>query len=294
MARTISQIQNQILAQITADPVLGTKLTSPSQVAIYNVFSFIVATALSVEENLRDIFQTEIEADIFNAPPGTPQWIVKMVKYFQYSAVTPQYVAVDNFTISYPVVNPSYNVVAQCAVVTLPFRTVEIKIAPADTSSCFDNIPGIFPYGSTGAGPTVNALSAYLDLINFAGVQFSIVNLYPDYFMCGANIYYDGQFGPSVTANVSVAINNYLANLPFNGVISLYGGYNDPGLINVIQSVQGVLDVEFTNVAIRPNNTSVMMLLTWYQIRKLYRVIMAPYRAAPCKMLPVAEPLPKP
>ncbi len=241
MARTISQIQSQIMAQIAADPVLGTKLTSPSQVAIYQVYAYIVATALSIEEQLRDIFQTEIETDIANAPPGTPQWIVKQVLAFQYNATYPQVVQLLNFVPVYPVINTSYNVVAQCAVITDTNKNVLVKIAPADPTTVFDGAPGA-------NGPTMIALAAYLDLINFAGVQFSLVNEPPDLFKCAANIYYDGQYSATMAASVTTAITNYLATLPFNGLITLYGGSSDPGLISAIMNVPGVEDVVFTDV----------------------------------------------
>ena len=244
MARTISQIQNQILAQITADPVLGTKLTSPSQVAIYNVFSFIVATALSVEENLRDIFQTEIEATVASAPPGTPQWLVKQVLAFQYNVSNPQVIQLIDFAPQYPVVIPADQVIAQCAVITGPFKNVLIKVAPAVATNTFDQA-------------TMDALTTYLDLINFAGVQFSIINQPPDFFMCGANIYYDGQYAGVISNTVGTAITNYITTLPFNGLITLYGGSTDPGLVSAIMNVPGVQDVVFTDVELRSYDTAV-------------------------------------
>jgi hypothetical protein len=265
MARSISQIQSQIMAQITTNPVLGTQLTSPSQVAIYNVFSYIVATALSIEEQLRDIFQTEIETDIANAPPGTPQWIVGMLKYFQYNATVPQVATLDltTYTISYPVVNPAYNVIAQAAVITDPNKVVVIKVAGSNPAVCFDNTPGVASLLSPiAAGPTMEALVSYLDSINFAGVEFSIINVLPDLFLIGANIYYDGQYASVIQPSVNTAISNYLATLPFNGLITLNGSASNPGLIDAITAVPGVEDIDFTNVSIRPYNITDLSLAT--------------------------------
>jgi hypothetical protein len=137
MARTISQIQTQINLQIQTDPTLGPLLTSTSQTALWNVFSFVVATAIALFEQLQDVFKTEIEAEIASQPPGTPEWVVKEMLAFQYSETTPQVVVFTNGVPGYPVVNPDLQIVAHCAVETsssTPGRAI-VKLAQADTTS---------------------------------------------------------------------------------------------------------------------------------------------------------------
>jgi len=73
----------------------------------------------------------------------------------------------------------------------------------------------------------------------------------PDYLMVGVQVYYNGQYTPTITTTVPAAINNYLANLPYNGNVDL------TALEEAITAVQGVNDVVFTQVEIRANGVSV-------------------------------------
>ena len=61
MARTIATIQAEIMTAIADDLILGAVLTSPSQVALYRLFAYQVATAIAEEEQIQDILQTNIE-----------------------------------------------------------------------------------------------------------------------------------------------------------------------------------------------------------------------------------------
>jgi len=54
MARTIQEIQGGILATIASDQVLSTQLTSTSKVAIYRLFTFVVASAIWLLESIFD------------------------------------------------------------------------------------------------------------------------------------------------------------------------------------------------------------------------------------------------
>lgn len=136
MARTISQIQTQINQQIQADPTLGPLLTSTSQTALWNLFSFVVAVAIALFEQLQDVFKVEIEAEIAAQPPGTPEWVVKEMLAFQYSSTNPQVVVFDLQGVpNYPVVNPDLQIIKHCAVTpaNVPGRAL-VKVAQADTT----------------------------------------------------------------------------------------------------------------------------------------------------------------
>ena len=91
MARSISQIQSQILASKNAQAALS-GLTSTSQTSIYNLWSFVTAVSMNVQENLWDIFQTNLETEIASFPIGTDGWVNEQVLKFQYDGTTPQIV----------------------------------------------------------------------------------------------------------------------------------------------------------------------------------------------------------
>jgi len=89
MAQTVAYWQNKMLAQIAADPVLS-DMNSPSSVATYNLFTFVVATCINLFEQAIDIFKTEVETIASEAVPGTAAWVQREALKFQYSATSPQ------------------------------------------------------------------------------------------------------------------------------------------------------------------------------------------------------------
>ena len=78
MARSITTIQNEIIAAKTADSNLNS-LNSPSAVAIWRLWSRIIAGAIETQEQLWDVFKAELEQIAREAVPGTADWLQKRV-----------------------------------------------------------------------------------------------------------------------------------------------------------------------------------------------------------------------
>jgi hypothetical protein len=233
MARPISIIQNQIIANLNSNLP---QLNSPSQVALYNLFSYVVAVAINVLEQLNDIFTAEIDADIANTPPGTPQWWQKMMLAFQYNANTPQVLQMINYAPQYPTVIPADNIIAQCGVSTYSNSTVFIKVAGANPNILFNT-------------DQKNAMKAYIDMINFAGISWQFVNYLPDLLTTTMTVYYNGQYANVISTTIQAAITNYLANIGFDGNVVL------SDLMEALKAVPGVEDIVFNAVTVRSSNT---------------------------------------
>jgi hypothetical protein len=212
---------------------------TPSQANLFILITYIVAVALSLFEQVMFLFQNEIEALVTTSAAGTAQWLRAQCLAFQYSATTPQVVQynVGNNTIAYPIVNTSLQIIKQCAIQSNINNVVLIKVNTASA--------GVL------TSPQLTAFQSYLNQIVFAGTQYSVISALPDYLMVGVQIYYNGQYTPTITTDVPNAINNYLANLPYNGNVDL------TALEEAILTVQGVNDVVFTQVEIRANGVSV-------------------------------------
>lgn len=236
MARTVAIIQNQILEQIAADSVLGPKLTSTSKRALFRLFTFIVATAIALFEQLQDLFVTKIENIAAAAAPASGTWIQKRIFEFQYSAGNPQIVQLINYAPQYPTVDATLRIVTRCSVVTNLANSVIIKVAKSDPPQALDNLE-------------IAALQSYINQIGAAGITYSVLSTDPDELMIEAQIYYVGQYSQVIAANVKQAINNYLDQLPFNGNMKI------SDLEAAIKNVTGVTDVLLTNVKARDTNT---------------------------------------
>lgn len=235
MSRTIAVIQAQIIAEKNAQPALS-GLTSTSQVSIWNLWSYVVAVAIFIQESLWDLFQTQLDAQIALAPAWTDQWLQRETLKFQYDISTPQVLTLTNFVPAYLIPDTTKQIISRSSVLTKPNRIVSVKVAT--------NTP---PQALTTSELT--SFQGFLDAISPAGVQYAATSLPPDEVMIDANIFYDGQYAATIQASVISSINTYLANIEFDGYFRI------SALETAILSTTGVNDVIFRNIAIRPDAT---------------------------------------
>jgi hypothetical protein len=237
MARSITDIQAQILANIAADSTLGTALTSTSKRAIYRLLAYVVAVGMAIHEQLIDVFQAEIEGVAASAPPSTPAWIQKQVFAFQYDSVNPQIVQLVNLVPTYPVVDTTKQIITQCSVRTDISGSVRVKVAKQSPPVAL-------------ASGELSALQTYLTTIGIAGINYIAVSQNSDKLYVQADIYFDGQYITVIQANVIAAINSFLSSLPFDGSMSI------SNLEVAIKAVAGVKDVVLNNVIARNDSTA--------------------------------------
>jgi hypothetical protein len=229
MARTVAQIKQQMLDAKNADPTLS-QLTSTSQTAKWNLYYFIVASCIAVFEQLQDLFKVDLETIAASAAPSTPQWTRNKVLKFQTGDVAE--LNTTTFTIEYPTINTANQILTRCAVVTAPNRTVLIKVAKSD------------PPEPVTVGELAE-LQTYVETFNPAGIAFTLINEDSDKMEVVASIYYNGQYTAVIETNVNAALNNYMANLPFNGRITTQA------VVDAIQSAEGVITASLTRILVR-------------------------------------------
>lgn len=237
MARTRAEIQATMDAEQTAQTSLST-LNSTSQTAIYTLWKYITSSIINYVEQLWDFYKIDLETIVSNAAVGTNQWFKDRVLKFQYSASDPQVLAVDaNFAINYPTIDTSLRIITRASVKTTATRTVLIKVAKSDPPVALDNTEK-------------TSLEGYINDISFAGINYVVSSTSSDKLYLKANIYFDGQYSATIQTSVIAAINTYLANLSFDGSLVL------SSLFDAIQSVTGVTDCVFIDVAARADATA--------------------------------------
>lgn len=234
MARSVSQIKQSMLDAKNAESALS-GLTSTSQTAKWNLFFFIVASCIAIFEQLQDLFKSDLETIAASVAPSTPQWTRNKVLQFQTGDVAE--LNTSTFVIEYPVINEANKILTRCAVVTAPNRTVLIKVAK--------NEPPV-PVSSG----QLAELNTYIGTFNPAGIAYIIVNENSDKMEVAANIYYNGQYANVIEANVTTALENYMANLPFNGTISTQA------VVDAMQGAEGVVTVSLSRILVRRNSVS--------------------------------------
>jgi hypothetical protein len=237
MARTVAEIQAQMVAAIAADPILS-GLSSTSKRAIWNLFTNVFASALAIEEQLMDVFKAEIESLASSVPPGTAEWVQSKVLQFQYDPNNPQVVQLIDLIPQYPQVLSQDQIVTRCSVTTDLSGNVTIKVAKKDPPMAL-------------AAAELSALQDYIDTIGFAGITYTCTTANADQLYLAATIYYKGQYSAVIAANVITSLNTFLAGIPFNGDIQV------SDIAATIKAVTGVEDVVLTNVGARSDGDPV-------------------------------------
>jgi hypothetical protein len=226
MARTITEIQDEIIVNVNTDLP---ELTSTSQVSLWRKWTFIVATAIGIEEQLWDVFKADLQNIADNAQVGTAQWLQAQALKFQYDAADPQVLVVTDFVPSYPIIDESLQIVEVAAVNQQTNRRVIVKVAKND------GVGGLEPLDAT----ELSAFRSYIKAIQFAGTSVSVASADADRLYIEMEVFYNGQYVQTdVSTNLKAAIDDYVRNLDFDGVI------NKNGLIDVMQGVAGVVDIK--------------------------------------------------
>jgi len=236
MARKLETIQASIYADIQAHPELAAA-NSTSRRAIWRLFADTMAAAILLFEQILDVFKSEVNATINASTPATAAWLTNKVFSFQYSDTNPQVVEVNDLVASYPVVDDSLKIITRCSVVTSVANRVIVKVAKNEPPEALASLE-------------LSALQGYVNTIGVAGVSYFCYSTDSDKLYINADIYYEGQYSSTIQGTVINSIEQYLANLPFNGQLKL------SDLEFAIRNTTGVNDVLLKDVKIRPDDTA--------------------------------------
>lgn len=232
MARTIKEIQQSIIDAKNLESALAS-LSSTSSVAIWRLWTYVVAVCVWSLENLFDIHKAEVEELLAVQKPHTLKWYVSKARQFQYGITLP-----DDSDV-YPTVSddPAIAIIKYAAAVEL-INMVRIKVAK-------QGVTALEPL----TGTELLAFTAYMNRVKDAGVRLQLTSGDPDDLRLELWVHYDPLILTSLGARldgtaatpVKDAIRNFLATLPFNGVFVLNN------LIIALQSIEGVRIGEVRN-----------------------------------------------
>jgi len=229
MARTRIEIENEMIAAKVADANLA-GLSSTSATAIWRRWIVVVASAIVTLENLWEQFKVVVLAIIDAMKPHSERWYAEKTKAFRYGFNLIQQSDRYDDTGLTPAQIAASQIVAQAAVEEQT-RGIRIKVAKLVGLELDQLI-----------NAEMLALVAYMKRVKDAGVKVIITTGPAD----SLKLKVQAKFNPLVlnasgqridgTDNepVQKAIDKYLKNLPFNGVLEL------DKLVDTIQLVEGV------------------------------------------------------
>lgn len=229
MARTLSEIYHA--AKLKRDEYLGTsELQNDSKMSVMDAFTWTVSACIWTFENILDVFQTDIAKDINGRINGTPTYYANAL--LKYQSGDQLQMSEDGTTFSYPQVDESKRVITKVSYseVSEPDyhdTKVVFKVATGE--------PGKF---SRISGDELISVRNYLQQLSFAGMHLNVVSRKGDVLIPRVTVYYDGGVTEDeLYGNIESALNTFIANADFNGVIYVQK------IIDVIQSAEHVVDV---------------------------------------------------
>lgn len=254
MARSVNEIQQAIIADFQATPELAAA-SSTSKRAIWRLWTYVVAVAINLFEQLLDLFQVQLERTVDLTAPQTAQWLQAKVLEFQYDATNPQVLQLIDLIPKYQAVNEDLRIVTRCSVKSTVSNIVSVKVAKGNP-----------PQAMT--VQEVAALQSYVDILGVAGIIYNVESNEADKLYVEADIYYNGMYASVIYDYVSTAISNYLANIPFDGNLFI------SDLESAILNATGVIDCVLKNVRARrdadPFSSSVFLVQNNATIGRLW------------------------
>ena len=252
MARSVNTIQANILAAITASPVLGSLLTSTSLASIFNLFAYVIAQCQNLLEQVMDNYIAQIDAYAAQTPAASTNWIAAQGFLYQYdpstATATNALTILGNGALGYATINPSFNIVTRCAAITNGNNTVQIKVAQGATPT---QITGI----------AFTQLQSYFAAKGTAGINYVVTSGVADNLVLLGTVYFKSGFGGVVQANVTNALNGYLNNIAIYSPtsqepINYAGVIKVSEIIDAIMNAEGVSDFLPTKILAYPNGVS--------------------------------------
>lgn len=252
-------IQNQIKAAIAAEPGLS-GLTSQSQAAQWQLWTFNEAVASNLNEQAMAVLLDEMETIISQGAPSTSPWIQQKVLLFQYNTSTPYLVSYNNGIIGYDTTVIADQIISNCAVVVSSSGVVTIKVTTGS------------PAGPLNSSQLI-ALGSYLTNFLNPNQRVNVISINPDKLWITGTVFYNGQLNSSIQDSVNTALSDYIT--AFSTSQSLGGSFNGVVKVSdiekVILGVAGVTDWVPTQITLTTDSgAATNLILASTQVRRSF------------------------
>lgn len=235
MARTLTEIFS--VAKSCRNQYLQlTEFQNSSKMSILDAFTWVTSACIWTFENMLDVFKVDLAKDLQNRINGTPAYYANAMLKYQHGD---ELVMNDEGTqFSYPTIDISKRIITKVAYSENEesgFKDKELLLKVTKGE------PGHYERLSD---DELLSARAYLRQIAFAGTHFVMVSRKGDILIPRVTVYYDGAVPEEeVYSNIENALNDFIANLDFNGVIYAQK------VVDAMQKAEHVVDVYIDNTA---------------------------------------------
>lgn len=239
MARTTREVYDAMVRDKESRAELGS-LTTTSNVSVWRMLLWVVASAVNVAEQLWDAFRGEVEQLLSEQSAHRVDWYAwKATQYVSGLTLMPGKDVYDLSALSEQEVERRRVVKYAAAIESRDFSKLYVKIAGEDSE------------GNRRPVSEAEAVqvSAYMNEVKDVGVRIEVVNKPAEAFRCTVRVLYDPILSPDgVREAVVRAIESYVENLAFNGE------YSNMALIDAVQGVAGVKIAEVLRAIVVVDN----------------------------------------
>jgi|GEM_PF-136751 hypothetical protein len=235
MARTLTEIYT--VAKNYRNQYLElTEFQNSSKMSVIDAFTWVTSACIWTFENILDVFKVDLAKDLQNRINGNAAYYANAL--LKYQSGDELEMNEEGTAFSYPTIDETKRVITRVSYSEYQEegfydKQLMLKIATGE--------PGAYERVSD---EELLAIRAYFNQIAFAGTHATIVSRKGDVLVPRVTVYYDGAISEEeVYKNIEDALNNFIANVSFDGVI-----YTQK-IIDAIQRAEHVVDVHISTIA---------------------------------------------
>ena len=235
MARTLTEIYT--VAKNYRNQYLElTEFQNSSKMSVIDAFTWVTSACIWTFENILDVFKVDLAKDLQNRINGNAAYYANAL--LKYQSGDELEMNEEGTAFSYPTIDETKRVITRVSYSEYQEegfydKQLILKIATGE--------PGAYERVSD---EELLAIRAYFNQIAFAGTHATIVSRKGDVLVPRVTVYYDGAISEEeVYKNIEDALNDFIANVSFDGVI-----YTQK-IIDAIQRAEHVVDVHISTIA---------------------------------------------
>ena len=235
MARTLTEIYT--VAKNYRNQYLElTEFQNSSKMSVIDAFTWVTSACIWTFENILDVFKVDLAKDLQNRINGNAAYYANAL--LKYQSGDELEMNEEGTAFSYPTIDETKRVITRVSYSEYQEegfydKQLVLKIATGE--------PGAYERVSD---EELLAIRAYFNQIAFAGTHAIVVSRKGDVLVPRVTVYYDGAISEEeVYKNIEDALNDFIANVSFNGVI-----YTQK-IIDAIQRAEHVVDVHISTIA---------------------------------------------
>lgn len=235
MARTLTEIYT--VAKNYRNQYLElTEFQNSSKMSVIDAFTWVTSACIWTFENIIDVFKVDLAKDLQNRINGNAAYYANAL--LKYQSGDELEMNEEGTAFSYPTIDETKRVITRVSYSEYQEegfydKQLILKIATGE--------PGAYERVSD---EELLAIRAYFNQIAFAGTHATIVSRKGDVLVPRVTVYYDGAISEEeVYKNIEDALNDFIANVSFDGVI-----YTQK-IIDAIQRAEHVVDVHISTIA---------------------------------------------